>query len=249
MMLDFERGDSANPGGHALVYFRAYDDESKIYATYLIVPPINIELAKYMPPMFASKISMTDVENVSSIPLPPIPEQVESLDLIMALAESRNDDLIYGGIVDTSDVEKMLFSISEAAQAYLELYNSRPSISVIVEEQLAEGKAAEVSDVLYTVMSDKDKLSELTRLTGSLRYAIEGSDQAMAEEVQKEMETLATFLGEKYKVMELIKAAQTPGLVASKLSALYTDRCYKLCEEDYRAVAELEKQIESLKKR
>ena len=101
MALDFERGDSANPGGHALVYFRAYDDESKIYATYLIVPPINIELAKYMPPMFASKISMTDVANVSSIPLPPVPEQVESLDLIMALAESRNDDLIYGGIVDS----------------------------------------------------------------------------------------------------------------------------------------------------
>ncbi|MEE9198239.1 MAG: hypothetical protein V3U26_00420, partial [Dehalococcoidia bacterium] len=68
MALEFEKGDEDNPKGHALVYFRAYDDESKVFATYLIVPPINIELAKYMPPMFASKVSLSDVENVSSIP-------------------------------------------------------------------------------------------------------------------------------------------------------------------------------------
>ena len=250
MALEFEKGDADNPTGHALVYFRAYDDESKIYATYLIVPPINIALAKYMPPMFASKISLTDVENVSSIPLPPVPEQVENLSYLKALAETRNDDLIHGGLIDASEVEKMLYTTSEVAQAYLQLYNSRPPLSVSVEEGPGgEGATTEVSEVLYPLMSDKDKLSELTKLTGSLRYAVEGNDSAYAQQVRQEMENLAKYLSEKYKVGELIEAAQTPGLVASKLSKLYTERCYKLCDEDYRTVAEIEEEIDRIKGR
>ncbi|MFQ5934066.1 MAG: hypothetical protein ACE5KI_05430, partial [Dehalococcoidia bacterium] len=114
MALEFEIGDPNNPAGHALVYFKGEGDDSKVFATYLIVPPINIELAKYMPPMFASKVSLTEMENVSSVPLPPVPEEVESLGYLKALAQSRNDDLIYGGLVDETEVDKMLFSASEA---------------------------------------------------------------------------------------------------------------------------------------
>ncbi|MFQ5873913.1 MAG: hypothetical protein ACE5JL_08945 [Dehalococcoidia bacterium] len=244
MALEFLKGDPDNPKGHALVYFITEGDEPKVYATYLIVPPINIELAKYMPPMFASKVSLSEIENVSSIPLPPVPEEVEDLDYLKALAESRNDDLIYGGVIDESEVDRMLMSTTEAAQSYLELYNNRPPLPEPVEKG-----ALEVSDVLYHLMSDKDKLSELARQMGSLRYAIEGNDHAHAEEIRREMETLGRYLGEKYKVGELIEVAQTPGITASKLSQLYTERCYKLCDEDYRSVAKIEEDIKKLKDR
>ena len=208
MALEFERGDPDSPKGHALVFFRGYSDESKVYATYLIVPPINNELAKYMPPMFASKVSLTDVENISSIPLPPVPEEVESLDYLKALAEARNDDLINGGIIDASEVEKMLYNTSEIAQSYLQLYNSRPPLP----EPTRELKSAEdVGEVLYSLMSDKDKLSELTKLAGSLRYSIEGNDNTRAEEISAEMDTLSRYLDEKYKVKELIEAAPDSG--------------------------------------
>ena len=33
MNLEFERGDQDNPIGHALLYFKAYEDDSEIYAT------------------------------------------------------------------------------------------------------------------------------------------------------------------------------------------------------------------------
>jgi hypothetical protein len=246
MAIDFERGDPSNPRGHALLYFISETDQSQVYATYLIVPPINIELAKYMPPMFASKVSMTDVENVSSIPLPPVPEKVDSVAYLQALAESRGDDLVHGGTVDESEVERMLYRTSEAAQDYLRLYNGRPALPEPVQELAGESEE-NVSEVFYSVMSDKDKLSELAKFTGSLRYAIEGNDSSQAEEVLKEMEGLSKHLGVKYRVDELIKAAQTPGVVGSKLSQLYTERCYKLCEEDYLAVAELEDEINRLK--
>ena len=95
-------------------------------------------------------------------------------------------------------------------------------------------------------MSDQDKLGELSKLTGSLRYAVEGNDHTMAHDIRHQMEILGKHLGEKFKIRELIEAAETPGVVASKLSALYTERCYKLCAEDYLEVARLEAEIDRL---
>ena len=60
------------------------------------------------------------------------------------------------------------------------------------------------------------------------------------------METLGRHLGEKFRIEDLINAALTPGLLASRLSALYTERCYKLCDEDYMEVARIEDEIEKL---
>ena len=248
MGLDFQQGTPDNPAGHAILYFTDHGNESSVYATYLIVPPIKIELAKYMPPLFASKVSLSDMENVSSIPLPPVPEQVENLGYLSALAESRGDDLVYGGVVDASDVERMLYSTSEAARTYLEMYNRRPSIPELAALREGEEGSSDVGEVLFPLMSDKDKLGELSKLTGSLRYAIEGNDHVMAGEIRHQMKVLGKHLGENFKISELIEAAQTPGLVASKLSALYTERCYKLCDEDYLEVARIEEKIEKLTK-
>ena len=246
MTLDFHNGDPDNPAGHALLFFTNTEDSGSIYATYLVVPPIKIELAKYMPPMFASNVSLSDVQSVSAIPLPPVPERVENISYLEALAASRDDDLINGGSVNASDVERMLLTTSEAAQDYLRLYNSRPPIPDPVAELESPSSEGGVDDFLIPLMSDKDKLGELSRLTGSMRYAIEGNDQTSADQLRSQMENLGRHLGEKFRIQELIKAALTPGILASRLSALYTERCYRLCEEDYLEVARIEGEIERL---
>ena len=246
MTLDFHTGDPDNPTGHALLFFTNSEDAGSIYATYLVVPPIKIELAKYMPPMFASNVSLSDMDSVSAIPLPPVPERVESLSYLEALAASRDDDLISGGSVNASEVERLLLTTSEAAQDYLRLYNSRPPIPESLAELESPSEEGDVDDLFIPLMSDKDKLGELSRLTGSMRYAIEGNDQSSADQLRSRMEALGRHLDEKFRIQELIKAALTPGILAGRLSALYTERCYRLCEEDYLEVARIEGEIDRL---
>ena len=247
MSLEFHRGDPDNPAGHAILYFLNSEDGDSVLATYLIVPPIKIELAKYMPPMFASNVSLSDVDSVSAIPLPPLPEPVDSIIYLEALADSRGDDLILGGSLSPSDVERMLHSTSEAAQDYLQLYNSRlPLPDSLAQMESPSSSEGSMEDLLIPLMSDKDKLGELSKLAGSMRYAVEGNDDATVDELRSQMETLGRHLGEKFKIEELIKAALTPGILASRLSALYTERCYKLCDEDYMEVARIEDEIEKL---
>ena len=55
MELTFERGDASRPAGHALLYFTTGMPE-RVLATYLVVPPVELNLAKYMPPMFAASL-------------------------------------------------------------------------------------------------------------------------------------------------------------------------------------------------
>ena len=126
MSLEFKRGDPDNPVGHAILYFISAEDGDSVVATYLVVPPIKIELAKYMPPMFASNVSFSDMDSVSAIPLPPMPEPVGSIPYLEALADSRGDDLTFGGSVNASDVERMLHTTSEAAQDYLAALQQPP---------------------------------------------------------------------------------------------------------------------------
>jgi hypothetical protein len=245
MLLDFERGNSAEPKGHALAYVRDGQKPDEIFATYLVVPPIAIDLAKYMPPMFASKISMADVESVSAIPLPPVPERVEGLDYLKRLAENRGDDVLNLGTVDTSDVQVMLAQVSDAAQEYLRVYSAHIG-SLPQDDESVEPNGSTVDDFLFGLMSDRDKLGELTKRLGKLRYAVEGGDDALAEETVVEMEGLGAHLAAKYKVAEITAAARLPQDRGRKLSELYVARCYKICDEDYLAVESIDRAIAEL---
>ena len=51
MDVSFERGDPRKPKGHALAYFRSRSEPDKVYATYIIVLPISVDFAKYVPPL------------------------------------------------------------------------------------------------------------------------------------------------------------------------------------------------------
>ncbi|MHB1417233.1 MAG: hypothetical protein ACYC1C_18460, partial [Chloroflexota bacterium] len=198
MQLNFTRGVQARPRGHALVYFRGGGPGSEVLATYLVVPPVPLNLAKYMPPMFASGMPMGEMQNVSAVPFPPIPEKVESVSYLERLAEARDDDLIDGGTVDVEDMQRALMATSEAARQYLDLYEnylrSLPAPSAPAEEE----ESYEVDDVLFSLMSERQRLGELAKLTGKLRYALDGGDTRQVKETVREMEALGKYVPEKY---------------------------------------------------
>ena len=56
-MLTFRAGDADRPRGHALVFFRDADAADQVWATYLVVAPIKMDLGKYIPAAFASQLA------------------------------------------------------------------------------------------------------------------------------------------------------------------------------------------------
>lgn len=241
MELVFERGDGAAPSGHALVYFRVMGGAGELVATYVVVPPIQLDLGKYVPPMFASSLGGMQLQSTPVIPLPPLPEVVESVDFLTRLAEGRHDDLVYAGTVTASRPDYLLSACGEAAQAYLSLYQSYQ------ERTPAPGPALPEVEVAYLLMDETQMLGELAKLTGKLRYAVDGHDDRLIQETIEEMRTLGKHLGEKYRVEELVEAAQMPGEKGQRLSKLLIERCYKLKQEQYADLIDLEVRIRQLR--
>ena len=56
-VLTFRAGDPERPRGHALVFFRDGDATDEVWATYLVVAPIKMDLGKYIPAAFASQLA------------------------------------------------------------------------------------------------------------------------------------------------------------------------------------------------
>lgn len=245
MDLNFERGSREEPRGHALLYFRNRKDENAVVASYLIIPPVPLNLARYMPPMFAASLSSQDVQAVTAVPLPPLPEPFESYPALDRLAAAREDDLVYGGKIDPDDVQRGLMLVNEAAQRYLQLYSDY--LRRLPPAELEESSSLEVSEVLYSLMPERQLLGELAKLTGKLRYAIEGGDARQVKDTVREMEALSRHVPEKYRVGEVIAAAQQAGMLGERLSQLYLDRCYRLAEEDYAGLKRLEEEIRKLR--
>jgi hypothetical protein len=245
MDLNFERGSRAELKGHALLYFRSDKDESVVLASYLVIPPVPLNLARYMPPMFAASMPAQDAQAVAAVPLPPLPEPLESYAALTRLAEARDDDLIYGGSLDPDDLQRGLMTVNEAAQRYQLLYADY--IQRLPPAELEEAASLDVSDVLYSLMPERQLLGELAKLAGKLRYALEGGDARLVKETVREMEALSRHVPEKYRVGDVIDAAQQSGPVGERLSQLYLDRCFRLSEEDYAGLRQIEEEIRKLR--
>lgn len=245
MQLIFERGDQARPKGHALVYFRD-PDSAGVLATYVVIPPITIDFSKYLPPMFAGQGMAANLAQASSIvPLPPVPESVANHDTLRILADQRDDDLILAGDASASQIDQLLTYTTEAAQLYFHMYSDFVRTfpdAPEPERRAVEGPSAE--ELTFALMGERDRLSELAKLAGTLRYAVEGNDQQLAAETRSRMQLLAKHMAPKYWAERAIEAAATPGDAGGRLSQLYLERGYKLLDEDYAAVAQLDAEIE-----
>jgi hypothetical protein len=247
----FERGDPDRPKGHAMLYFRSAANQDEILATYVVVLPIEINPAKYVPPAFAARMQ-SQVASVAATALPPIPETVESHAFVLAIAEYRADDVLDGGVIDP-DPERLMLVTHETSQEYAGQYQqvvaSLPTARAESEpSSAAAGPAPDEETLRWMFLSEKERIGELAKLTGQLRYAVEGGDEHLIRSTVDQIDKLRQQLPEKYRIPEFVAAARRPGDVGRRLAELYIERCYKLSNEEYESLPALDRQIDDLTK-
>ena len=260
MDLSFDIGDPQRPKGHAVLYFRVDTEPDKVYATYVVTLPIKSDLGKYVPPFLATHLGGLPLNDLSAFAMPPLPEPVDSHAELERISQMRQDDLVYAGSMFSFDLPRMMESVTEAVQAYSDLWvkrfgDSEASTAGVTEEAATPEPAApdadddqsfQVNEVLFGLMSESDKLAELARLLGSMRFAAEGGDAGTVDEMSREITTLARHLPETFQVSSLLAVAKDTSQKGSRLAQLYLDRCFRLSAGDYSAVQGLDDEIRAL---
>ena len=257
MDLTFERGDPQRPKGHALVYFRVNTEPDRVYATYIVTLPVKADLTKYVPPFLASHLGSLPLSDFSAFAMPPVPEPVASHAELERLSREREDDLVFVTSMSSFDLPRMMESVAEAVQAYSQLCSDRLGTTAVSELQAPdeaasppqeqdEDRSLRVDEVLFSLMSEGDKLGELSRLLGKLRFAVEGQDSGMTDEAVDEISTLARHLPEDFQVLALLAVAKDTSQKGSRLAQLYLDRCFRLSAGDLNSAQALAAEIQTL---
>jgi hypothetical protein len=249
-MLSYVLGDPDRPRGHALVFFRDRADADQVLASYIVVPPVQMDFAKYVPPMFAGQFDQLVAQGPSAFPLPPIPEAVPSLEHLRALATARDDDMIDGGSLDPKDLGRAMAMVSEIAGEYMQAH-LRVIEAVADPAPVQDASEAlpllDADDILLDVLTDVEKVGRLAKLTGTLRYAVSGSDTGLSQETVESMRRVGRRLPEHYRVEELLVAAQSHDANADELVGLYVERCYRLAREELESIAALDQRISTMR--
>ena len=250
MDFTFDKGSQDSPKGHAILYFRSVDDHDQCWATYIVILPILVDVSKYVPPFLMNQMGEIGPTDLSAFAFPPAPEQVNGFGYIEELASGRDDDVLYGGTMNTSDIPSALMVVNEAIAWYAQLYadNTAPETESDPSDVSIDALPGfGVNEVLYELMSDADKLGELTRQVGRLRDALNIGDRGLAEDTQQEIAILSHHLPDNHQITELVDAARSGDDTGAKLADLYLQRCFHLISEEYMKVGEVESQIRQLK--
>lgn len=263
MDLDFKYGDKGNPRGHALVYFLS---GSEVFASYIVVLPIELDMARYVPPFLAGQLKQfVSGEKARHFTIPPIPETVDDYEYILNLATARDDDLLFGGEMDSSDPTDAMGKLNAIGSSYSELCGTLDDagddaeIEIVDEPPAAakRGSAArrsrgasgtnkEGAKSKFDSFSDEEKLRRLTELLGQLRFAVESVNKTQAGELKKQMLELAQTMPSTMKIKDLIKHGVSADASASRLAQLYLDRAYQMHKEDYLQVKAIEEKIAAI---
>ncbi len=256
MSMRFIRGNVQSPRGHAIFFARSSSDPRLIYCTYCIIPPIPMSIAKYLPPMFAAQLppeELGDSASVQGMPIPPMLEEAKSMEYLELLAERRDDDLCDIGPLSSKDegarMQMAAMSSNEYGQlyaTYLATFNRMPlsNRSEIGESTPLDDLDAE--ELLLQSMSERQKLTELSKLIGMARYAIGGRDTSLLQETKQRMQRIVSLLAEKYRGPDLVAAAFEQNERGAKLAELYLSRAFKLLDEEYADIPSIEKAIREL---
>ena len=138
-------------------------------------------------------------------------------------------------------------SINDAVQEYAELYTRHaPALGAPQDDQEDEEEGADIKDVLYELMSEGDRLEELTKMVGRLRFAVEGSDTRQMEETEQDIRLLARHFPDNHNIASLVQAAKSDDRRGAELADLYLRRCYFLVHEEYARLAEVERRLTEL---
>ncbi len=256
MALTFEIGDESRPKGHALLYFG--NPQAGLLATYVVLLPVKMDMSKYLPPMLAAQLGGLASEMIGdgggSFAAPPIPEEVESIEPLRHLAELRGDDFVWGGDMVLGDLQAAMRQATEAVHEYETLYqrylDANPQPMPSAPERSLPGDTGDpggsVQQVVYGLMSDRDRLAELSKLVGTMRFALESQDDGLVEETNVSLHALGQALPERFWAERVRRSARDSSDAGARLAQLYVERCYKLLEEDFAAVQALEEQIAAL---
>src|SRR5947199_1216559 len=127
MTIRFIRGDSQAPKGHAIFIARSTTDARNVLATYCVVPPMPLSLAKYLPSFLASQLSPEDLQDATNVPVMPIPPMLEegsTLEHLEMLADRRDDDVCDIGTINPRDEGARMQLVAQGCQEYGQLYVS-----------------------------------------------------------------------------------------------------------------------------
>lgn len=247
--LSYERGDPEAPAGHAFLYF-PMGNEERVAATYLVVPPVPLDFGKYVPPILASSLGASGlIAQTSFLPIPPLPEQI-SLAEIRRLALLRGDDILVGPGAPGLDIASLMTFVAEIGDAYARAYEASlaraPRLSA--EPTPAASGPLDGLALLYSVLSERERLEEIARRLGTLRYAVEGGDHDLADSTRAEVRAIAEYLPARFRVEELIEAASSADPSSARLAQLFVERGYRLCSDDVDGVRSIEDEIASLQR-
>ncbi|MBM3944698.1 MAG: hypothetical protein FJ317_04310 [SAR202 cluster bacterium] len=245
MDISFERGSSDKPKGHALLYFVDSANREDVWATYLIILPIEVEVSKYVPPFLMNQLGEAGPRGLSAFAFPPAPEKMQSKAQMDAMAELRDDDL-FGGVLNASDVSGAMYAVNDAIQKYADQYAQAAKAALPAVNEDGNGSGPSVNEVLYGLMSDGDKLGELTKLIGRLRFAVEGAERNTIKDTEEEITLLARHLPDHHHIAKLVKAAKGSGTKSTRLAELYLQRSYYLIHQSFSKLTQLEKEISDL---
>jgi hypothetical protein len=96
-------------------------------------------------------------------------------------------------------------------------------------------------------MPDRQKLAEIGKLVGTARYALDGHDANLLQDTKRRMQRIAANLADKYRGNEIVAAAIDPKQASARLAELYMSRAYKLLDEEYADIPDIERAIRELK--
>ena len=247
MDMVFDRGSSNSPRGHAFIFFRSSSDPEEVWACYLVMLPINVDVSKYVPPFLMGQVADLSPKDLSAFAFPPVPEKFDGHERLQRLAEVRGDDLLFCGSLDVTNVASMMMRVSEAVQSYADLYARLvPIAEPEAEPHEEEIEGFSVSEVMYELMSDSEKLGELTKLVGKLRYALEGGESALAREAESDIKMLSRQLSESHQVAKIVNAAKAGGDRGERLTGLFLKRSFHLVQEEYVMLGRVEAEIRAL---
>ena len=250
MPLNFVNGAASNPKGHALVFFE--DSASGVYyASYVVLLPITVDVSKYVPPFLMNQVGELGAGDMNAFAFPPDPEPVTDLEYLLQLSDQRSDDLIDAGTIRPSDVTDSMMKVNEIVEEYLQIYEDifgtfSSDQSEIDESSSESNHTTGVNDVLYSLMGDSDRLSELTKLVGKLRYSIQTEEEGLISEAREEIKVLSTFLPDSFEIDKLIQAAVGSNDGSETLTDLYLKRCFHLHREEYAELAAIETEIAAI---
>src|SRR5579859_2099776 len=257
MDMRFLRGNPQAPKGHAIFIARSTSDPRVVFCTYCIVPPTPLSLAKYLPSFLAAQLpaeELRDANNVNVMPIPPMLEEGSSFEHLQMLAERRDDDLCDLGSINPKDEGVRMQRVAEGCQEYGQLYltytltfqqvSAMPLTEIGATDEPLDDLDPE--DLLMQTMTDRERLTELGKLIGMARYALEGHDTNLLEETKRKMQRTAGRLAEKYRSYDLMSAAVDSSERGARLAELYLERGFKLLDEEYADIPRIERAIREL---